>query len=256
MTTLAERPVGELVRECVERARVLDRLGIDYCCGGKRTLADACRERGLSADEIEAELAAAQPSAVPAESDWSQAPLAKLVENILSRHHVYLRSELPRLGGLLDKVVARHGNAHAEMRELQAVFVELWDELLSHMLKEEQILFPYIVRLEQAASSGQVPPGFHCCSALQPIAVMEHEHRLAGRALERIRELTNHYRPPEDACNSWRALWDGLAALEQDLHLHIHKENNILFSRAVELESSAAKSRRNEHDFASGSRSG
>ncbi|MBI3467042.1 MAG: iron-sulfur cluster repair di-iron protein [Planctomycetes bacterium] len=241
MTTLAERPLGELVRECVDRARVLERLGIDYCCGGKRTLADACRERGLSAEEVERELMAAGTIAGASENDWSQAPLAELVEDILTRHHAYLRSELPRLGDLLNKVVARHADMHAELPLLHETFAELWDELRSHMMKEERVLFPYIVRLEHAVQSRQALPQFHCSSVLQPIAVMEQEHRFVGEALERIRALTNNHEPPADACNSWRALWNGLAELEKDLHLHIHKENNILFPRAVELEAAVAQ---------------
>lgn len=236
MRSLAECPVGVLVAERLARSRVLDRFGIDYCCGGGQTLETACRDRQLSLAEVEKALLNDGEAAPGDGPDWRSEPLAALIRNIVEGHHSYLREELPRLGAMLEKVLDRHGPENPWLRDLSRTFLSLWDELFDHMRKEEVVLFPYVQRLEEAARSGQPAPRFHCGTVLQPIHVMEEEHRLAGAALARIRELTNDFQPPENACTTWRALWDGLEGLERDLHLHIHKENNILFPRAIELE--------------------
>jgi len=236
MKTLAERTVGELVAERFDQPRVFDRYGIDYCCGGKQTLERACRARGLALADVEEALREAADHPRVDGVDWRSKPLGDLIHNILDLHHVFLREELPRLGAMLDRVVAKHGAEHAWLVELRQVYVGLWDELFDHMRKEELVLFPYVQRLEAAASAGQAAPAFPCGTVLQPIAVMEAEHQSAGEALAKMRLLTNGYQAPEDACTTWRALWHGLEALERDLHLHIHKENNLLFPRALELE--------------------
>lgn len=237
MTRLAERRVGELVAERPERARVLEQFAIDFCCGGQRSLADACCQRNLAVADVERALDVKDERSAD-QPDWTQAPLAALVADIVERHHAFLRAELPRLGAMLDKVVARHGDVHPFLRDLQRTYVAMWEELANHMLKEELVLFPQVVRLEEADASGGPAPQFHCGTVLQPIHVMEDEHRSAGNALAKMHDLANGYRPPADACTTWLALWHGLEALEADLHLHIHKENNILFPRAAELETS------------------
>jgi regulator of cell morphogenesis and NO signaling len=204
---------------------VLESFRIDYCCGGRKRLADACREAGA---EVESVLEALRrDEAAPRACDehdrgWADADSRELVEHILAVHHEFLRRELPRLGGLIDKVVNAHGGKHAELPEVQATFRELRDELESHMAKEENILFPAIADSTAGLWRGRLDG---------PIGVMEHEHVLAGRALEALRDLTRAYAPPADACNTYRAMLDGLAELERDLHRHIHEENNILFPR-------------------------
>lgn len=162
--------------------------------------------------------------------------MTRLTNHIVSRHHAYLREVLPRLGALLDKVVAKHADEHPNLVELREVYVAMWNELLSHMMKEELVLFPFIRSLDQALQRGEPVPRFHCGSVSAPIHVMEDEHQSAGEALRRIRELAFGFRPPRDACDSYRVLLAGLRELESDLHLHIHKENNILFPRAVAVE--------------------
>ncbi len=226
--------VGQMVVERPQRSRVFDRLHIDYCCGGKRTLEEACAKRGLDLKAVLAELEAldaeaeAQPDAVrPADLTMTE-----LADDIERTHHAYLREELPRLGDLVKKVSAVHGQAHPWLTGLSSVYAELVAELGPHMLKEEQILFPMIRELDQAATA----PSFHCGSIGNPIRMMEMEHRNAGDALDRMRELTNDYEIPEGACNSFRAMLTGLEHLEADLHLHIHKENEILFTKASEME--------------------
>ena len=219
------RTVGELVAERPGRSRVLESFRIDYCCGGRKPLELACREAGADYDRVVEALERADSARDGrGEHDrvWAEAESRELVEHILSVHHTFLRRELPRLEGLIDKVVNAHGGKHVELPEVQATFRELHEELDSHMAKEENILFPAIV--DRTA-------GLWCGSFDGPIGVMEHEHALAGRALEALKQLTRDYAPPADACNTYRAMLDGLAELERDLHQHIHEENNVLFPR-------------------------
>jgi regulator of cell morphogenesis and NO signaling len=230
-------PVWELVRGQAGRARVLAGFGIDYCCRGRTPLNEACSERGLSVEEVVRALEAsddAQPAAD--QIDWSSESMTRLANHIVSRHHVYLREVLPQLGTLLDEVVSRHADKHPNLLELREVYTTMCNELLSHMMKEEFVLFPYIRSLDQAMQAGQPIPYFHCGSVAAPIHVMENEHQSAGEALRRMRELTFGFRPPKDACRAYRVLMIGLRELESDLHLHMHKENNILFPRAAAAE--------------------
>jgi regulator of cell morphogenesis and NO signaling len=217
--------------------RVFDKYQIDYCCGGKVPLEQACRERGIDPGELQAELDNASAEK-PAESkDWSSAPLGGLIDHILDKHHAYLRDELPRLAQMAEKIVQAHGETHGEsLVPLRNVFLELRSELESHMWKEEMVLFPLIRGLEAAERAGSKPPPAHCGSVNNPIRVMEHEHDAAGQALEQVRRITGDYAVPEDACNTYRAFFHELQEFEQDMHQHIHLENNILFPRAGKLE--------------------
>ena len=233
----AESSIGAWVAHHPQSARVLEELQIDYCCGGNRSLAEACEQQGLDADAIVARLAdaASQPSA-DVQPDWTTESPTNLCDHIEATHHAFLREELPRLTQLVDKVADVHGDNHEELRQLRAVFAELREELEPHMMKEEQVLFPAIRQLEQAASAPRFPFG----TVANPIQMMEHEHDHAGDALKRIRTLTADFTPPDDACNTYRVMLDGLQNLETDLHQHIHKENNILFPMAQRLESTGA----------------
>ncbi|HRX85094.1 MAG TPA: iron-sulfur cluster repair di-iron protein [Phycisphaerae bacterium] len=229
----ASRTVGELVAEMPARARIFEAHRIDYCCGGKIPLADACTAKSVDLQQVLAQLEACTPRGdAPDAADWTQRSLGELVDDIVTTHHEYLRSDLPRLGAMVEKVARVHGERHAELAEVLDVFRALQQELLAHMQKEEMILFPIVKRIE---ATGQVTAN-HCGSVANPIRVMEDEHDFAGRALEALRRLTNDYTPPEDGCNTFRVMLDGLAELERDLHTHIHKENNILFPRAIALE--------------------
>ena len=236
MTTLdTNSTVAQWVSEFPQTSRLFEQLQIDYCCGGNVVLGEACQRQRLDAEDIVVQLTqfAADPQHEAAEN-WLQSGLSNLCNHIEQTHHEYLRQELPRLTDLVDKVVKAHGEHHPKLRELQRVFAALRNELEPHMFKEEQILFPAIRQLEAAANRPSFPFG----TVANPIRMMEHEHDNAGSALASLRELTDEFRPPKDACNTYRVMLDSLDQLEKDLHQHIHKENNILFPRAQALESS------------------
>lgn len=237
MVIQSSMTVGEIAAASPAAASVLERYGIDYCCGGARPFEDACRERGLPAAAVQQDLDRAVAATDVPETDWNTAPLRDLIHHILATHHEYLKLELPQLGQRLVKVVRAHGDKDpATLGELEAVYEGLWRELDLHMHKEEMMLFPAIERYEAAANAGLPLPPSPFGTIGNPIAVMESEHDSAGDALRRIRELTHDFQPPAYACATYRALLEGLQSLEADLHTHIHLENNILFPRAIELE--------------------
>jgi regulator of cell morphogenesis and NO signaling len=227
------KTVGELVAERFERARVFERFGIDYCCGGRKSLVEACTRAKLELDDIVAALIVSDEAngAAGAKTDWSGLSMSELVDDIVGTHHAYLRETLPRIEQITQKVAEAHGARHPETIEIMHVFAALEAELFDHMMKEEEVLFPWI----KQADAGEAAP-FHCGSVVAPISMMEHEHDHAGRALERLNKLTNGYQPPEDACATWTVMLQELARLEADMHVHIHKENNILFPRALRTE--------------------
>lgn len=234
-STTLERSVADLVLERPARARLFEALGIDYCCGGKKTLEQACSAKHLPTPQVEKLLAQLEAEAEPElQPDYTTFSLGELIGNIIVTHHDYLRGELPRLATLLQKVNRVHGDREARLESMVGVFEPFALELSQHMLKEEQVLFPAIVRME--ASGARVAACFG--SVAQPIAQMEAEHDDAGNALEQLRGLSDGYTPPDWACNTYRALLDGLHELESNMHTHVHKENNILFPRAIGLENS------------------
>jgi regulator of cell morphogenesis and NO signaling len=224
--------VGQWVAERPATSRVFEAFGIDYCCGGKVSLEKACAERKINPNDVLAQLRTAATDTARSGESWLNAPLADLCDHIEQTHHAYLKTELPRLTAMIGKVVRAHGAHHPEMIQVQEVFADLRAEMEPHMFKEEQILFPAIRRLEQSAT----PLAFPFGTLQNPIRMMEQEHDNAGDCLKRLRELTADFGVPDDACNTYRALLDGLHTLEQDLHLHVHKENSILFPRAIERE--------------------
>jgi regulator of cell morphogenesis and NO signaling len=226
MTLSISTTVGQLVVERPSRARIFEKHGIDYCCGGKLPLSEACAKRGVDAAAVLAAIQAADIAA-PAERDWSNVSLSQLADHIEQTHHDYLRAELPRLSAMSKKVAAVHGDERPELPELARVFAEFAGELFEHMLKEETLVFPMIRAIERGEPTAAAD------ELSSPVQLMEEEHDNAGRALERMRELTDGYTPPLAACNTYRALFDGLAQLEGDMHAHVHKENNILFPRAL-----------------------
>lgn len=224
MSDTLESTVGDLVVERPSRSRVFSKLGIDFCCGGKKTLRQACREHALEPSTV-LSLLEEETSPEP-RSTWADAPLSLLVTHIVDRHHVFTRSEVERLRGMLDKVARVHGENHPYMIEVATIFRRFGDEMVAHMAKEERALFPAIVSLESHAPALDLS---------MPIRVMTAEHETAGADLETMRRLTKDYTPPEGACNTFRAALAGLAELEADLHEHVHLESNVLFPRALKL---------------------
>ncbi len=177
-----------------------------------------------------------QDSQAPVAAEWREKPLRDLIAHIVQKHHGYVRQETPRIGALLAKVAAKHGPNHPEIAQIDQLFSAIGQDLSTHILKEEQVLFPYIERMEQAAESGDpVPPAFFG-TVKRPIASMVAEHDDAGAVLSQIRKLSSEYTAPPEACPTFVALYRGLEEFERDLHHHVHLENNILFPRAVEME--------------------
>lgn len=228
---LIDRPVGQLVAEQPGRSRVFERWGIDYCCGGRKPLADVCASKQLDVADVVRDLEVDDANATPSETDWRSEPLAKLCDHIEQTHHGFLREALPRLSMLTAKVAERHEQKDPRLAELRDVFEGFREELESHMVKEERILFPAIRSVDE---------GVPCPHLSSPIQVMLAEHDDAGAALAAMRTLTDEFRPGPDACNTHRAMLHALAELESDMHQHVHKENNILFPRAIEREASLA----------------
>ncbi|HOX05638.1 MAG TPA: iron-sulfur cluster repair di-iron protein [Planctomycetota bacterium] len=237
---MAQKITGNMaVRDLIVRhpgmRMLLERLGIDYCCGGQHTLKEAAAEKNLSLPDLLDGLDRAMAKPAPgrdAARDWRSAPLEDLAAHILKRHHTFMKAQLPRLEGLLIRVLAAHGERHGdELRTVQGTYESMDTALTHHLLTEEEVVFPLILETAASAASGR---GDEVVARLRPhLEHLEAEHRQAGRELQKLRETTSGYRLPDDACPSFRALYEGLEAVEQDLHEHIHLENNILFPRAL-----------------------
>jgi regulator of cell morphogenesis and NO signaling len=228
--------VNEIALSNPGARRVLEDAGVDYCCGGGKSLQDACLHAGVTTDEILNRLRQNTGLAAPAETEWTSAPLAELTRHIRERHHQYVRDSIPRVRALLAKIREKHGAKHREIGEIEKLFGDVAREMTSHMQKEEQILFPHIDALERSANgSGSVEPPFFQ-TVRNPIHSMMQEHDVAGELVRQIRRESNDYKAPADTCTSHQAAYQELKQFEEDLHLHVHIENNILFPRAVELE--------------------
>lgn len=212
---------------------VLESHHLDYCCGGGQSLADACKEVGIDPEWVLREVQGAE---LPAPTHFSCDTLTALVAHIVESHHAFARRSLVRIGELTERVVRRHGDAHPELGELRSCFRSLASDLLPHLGKEEEILFPYIKALEAHATAGAPLPEASFGSVSSPVAMMTHEHEAVGSLLKQARKITRDYALPGDACTSFERLYREFEALESDLMRHIHLENNLLFPRAVALE--------------------
>lgn len=236
MTT---QTVRDIATENPAAVRVFEKYGIDYCCGGRVPLGDACATKGLNVHDVIASLEAATAPSTPGERDWTKEPLATLAVYIVDTHHAYVTREVPRLSELAAKVVNRHGDTRQELSVIQSKLAELGEELVEHQGKEEVVLFPYIGKLERYASGSASEPRSCFGTIEHPITMMTRDHDIAGNLMAEIRGLSQDFTPPAGACPTFRAFYAGLHEFEQDLHQHIHLENNILFPRAITLESSA-----------------
>ncbi len=237
MSFTISNTVGEMAIKLPGAIRVFENFGIDYCCGGKRTLREACQAANISIEEVLSSLVQGEGAAqLPPVRDWQKEPLSALVNYILQTHHVFTKQEIVRLEKLLDKVCAAHAQNHTELIRLRELFKILKGDLLPHMMKEESVLFPYIKAIETALTKRQKSPMPFFSTVRNPVRLMMMEHDNAGELLRIMRTLTNNYTVPADACVSFKALYEALNAFETDLHQHIHLENNILFPRTVALE--------------------
>jgi regulator of cell morphogenesis and NO signaling len=230
-----ETRVREVALQLPQSTRLFEKLKIDYCCGGDKPLAEACASVGLDVDNVmEMLVAATEPDT--STLDFQNASLPELITHILETHHVFTKTEMERLQSLTDKVLNVHGGNHPELIHLSELWLKLCADLKPHMFKEEQILFPYILAMADAAGRNQPGPFAPFGTVNNPIRMMMREHDTAGHLLRELRALTSDYNVPPDACISYQTLYQALENFEQDLHQHIHLENNILFPKALELE--------------------
>jgi regulator of cell morphogenesis and NO signaling len=234
------KTVRDLAVELPYATRVFENLGIDYCCGGKRPLQEACAASGISVERVVESLSQAQAvvdaNKAAADRNWADRSIDEILDRILARHHAYVREQSPLIQQKFAKVASKHGERHPELQRAQGLFDSLAEELAIHLMKEEQILFPYIRRMEESRISGEpLPPS--CFGTIRnPIAMMFSEHDNAGELLKQIRKETADLKAPEDACVTFQSLYRDLLDFEADLHQHIHLENNILFPRALAME--------------------
>lgn len=238
MAVMTTKTVRELAVENPAATRIFEKFGIDYCCGGGESLEQACERANISLNQVldTLEMSEEQARAAQEVRDWTREPLSELIAHIKNTHHKYTREETTRLTGLLQKVCSVHGKNHPELFGIRETFNGLAQELTTHLMKEEMMLFPFIERMEEAVIQKEpvLPAPFG--TVQNPVAMMEHEHDSAGSALRAIRKASSNFTAPADACVSYQTLYRVLAAFEGDLHQHIHLENNILFPRAIAME--------------------
>lgn len=235
MSTInVDMTLGEVVTAHPQLARELERQGLDYCCGGQRTIAVASRAIGIDPAAVVASLSTLS---TPSDAQpWATMTIVELVDHIETDHHRYLWDELPRLTALLTKVFGVHGDRHPELTDAVDALAEIRADLEPHLTKEEGVLFPAIRELAEAAARSEPRPAFPFGTVARPMSVMMREHDRAGELFTRLRDVTDDYQVPADGCASYRACFEGLAELEADTHLHVHKENNLVFPAVVQLE--------------------
>lgn len=231
------QPVKDIVAVIPESTRIFDTMGIDYCCGGEKPLQEACAAARISpADVLRALEALPHSERANDSKDWNHEPLAGVIEHIVSEHHAYCRREGERIGVLLEKTASVHGARHPELRQIQSSFLRMNRDVATHLLKEENTLFPLILQMERAAASGKPMPRPAFGTIEAPVSMMILEHDNTGATLKEMRRLSNGYAPPDDACATYRSLYQALDEFEEDMHRHVYLENYILFPRTTALE--------------------
>lgn len=227
---MKEKSIAELVTEDFRRAAIFKKHNIDFCCGGKKKLEEVCEQKSIESEKIIEEIQ--QLNVANKIDEWDSWPLGKLIDYIIEKHHAYVLEQMPIIHAFLAKVAKVHGHAYPEVVGSLQLFESIMRELENHMMKEENVLFPYIKQLEENQQLSSSPFG----SVENPIRMMEFEHEEAGDIMKHIAKNTNDYSPPPGACNTFKAAYHQLKEFEKDLHQHIHLENNILFPKAIELE--------------------
>ncbi|HEX5151551.1 MAG TPA: iron-sulfur cluster repair di-iron protein [Parafilimonas sp.] len=236
ITGTDEETLGEIAAKDLRKAQIFKKYGLDFCCGGKKTVKQACADKGLDVTKIEYELQQADKNfstrPVPY-NDWN---LDFLADYIVNTHHSYIKKSLPDIKAYATKVARVHGSRHPELLAIYQLVEEINTGLSAHLVKEERVLFPYIKELVASEKRTQPLQPSNFGTVKNPISMMEHEHEAVGKNLEEIRTLSHNYALPEDACASYSLLYRMLDEFEDDLHIHIHLENNILFPKALALE--------------------
>ena len=235
------KTVRELVLEIPNATRIFEKMKIDYCCGGNKSLEQACTAAGVEVAELERLFAQATASEASLNGllDFQNLSLTDLIGHILARHHVYTKEEMARLQPLVAKVIGVHGENHPELGQIGDVFQQVCADLTPHMAKEENVLFPYLEELEASLLQKRPAPFAPFGTVKNPVRMMMMEHDTVGDLLHELRALSSDYAVPPDGCISYQTLYQALEVFEKDLHQHIHLENNILFPRAVEMEDKA-----------------
>lgn len=248
MQELTTKTIREIALELPLTTRIFEEYKIDYCCGGRKPFAEACRNAGVEPKMVQQKIERAlEAFGNSQEFAYIEKETASdLIDYILEKHHVFTKTELTRLTQLMEKVYSRHGEHRPELGELKKAFSLLNEDLTVHMRKEEMVLFPYIKTLEASISRNLSVPFPHFGTVKNPVRMMMQEHDTAGDLLRKMREISNDYALPEGACPTYTALYNGFEDLERDLHQHIHLENNLLFPQAVELEQKAAETETSE----------
>ena len=227
----------EIVAGDYRTATVFERYGLDFCCGGGRTIAQACRDAGVDARTVLAELDVLLEAPAAGTPDYNNWSARTLIDHIVTKHHGYVRQSLPPLLQHTQKIASVHGGRHPELVHIANLFRRVADEMTDHMAKEEGILFPFIAAIDAAVTTGRTAPMPPFGTVENPIGVMEAEHKFVGDAMAEMRHLTGGFTPPDDACGTYRVALQELDAFERDLHEHVHLENNVLFPKAMALES-------------------
>jgi regulator of cell morphogenesis and NO signaling len=236
MDRLETLTLAEIVRQNYKAAAVLEKFNLDFCCNGGRQIDAACKEGKVDTARVIEELTKLE-SKTPDDPNFDDWSLHRLVDYVQTRHHAYVEEKTPVLKRYLDKICQVHGARHPELIEVRRLFWEVSDGLIVHMKKEEMMLFPFIKKIEKAKDTKTAAQSPLFKSVSSPVGMMKADHAEEGERLSRIAALTNHYIAPDDACNTYRVAYELLKEFEQDLHIHIHIENNILFPAAIQLES-------------------
>lgn len=239
---LTTKTIGEIVADDYRKAEIFKKHGIDFCCKGNVTIAEVCEKKNVNYENLINELKAVDAISDNKEEDFNEWDLSELVDHIVQVHHSYVERSLPIIHEFKNKVCKVHGQHNPELFEIANNFDDVAEELTMHMHKEEMVLFPYIKKLNEAFKANEKIDPPHFATIRNPISMMELEHVSAGRSTENIRSFSNNYTPPVHACATYRVLFAKLEEFENDLHRHIHLENNILFKKAIELEKLVLKS--------------
>ncbi|MFD1161671.1 iron-sulfur cluster repair di-iron protein [Hwangdonia seohaensis] len=232
----SEKQIGQFVAEDYRTAAVFSKYKIDFCCNGNRSINEACEKKGIDSNVLLDELHSVLNNKGGESIDYKSWPLDLLIDYIEKKHHRYVEEKIPVLRQFLDKLCRVHGERHPELFKVNELFTASAGELAAHMKKEELILFPFVKKMVSATLSQGAVQSPQFGTVENPIAMMMQEHDNEGERFREIAALTNDYNPPADACNTYRVTYAMLEEFEQDLHLHIHLENNILFPKAIKLE--------------------